>query len=343
MSKYLIDSEFIMRVGLDLQYFKSKNRTFNFRCPLCGDSKTDRRKARGYLYSRSGDWFYKCHNCNAGMTLSSFIYNVNPSLYREYKAALFMEERGIMSCEAVEEKPVEIKPIKKNPIKVVREHLQPVIQLDDNHNAISYLEGRLVPKNRYREIYFTEDLNHLKPAFPLYDSDEYKFMKEPRLALPVLDRSKKLVGLITRSIMPDAKLRYINMKMDDTTPLLYNLQAVDINKDIRVCEGAFDSLFINNAVASSNLNLKGLADYFPKEKLVLIYDNQPRHKEVLNAMEDAIDNGFRVVIWPSDILAKDVNDIVKSGYSDIDSIINTNTYEGLAAKLKFAEWRKLIF
>jgi len=52
-----------------------------------------------------------------------------------------------------------------------------------------------------------------------------------------------------------------------------------------------------------------------------------------------IDNNEKVVIWPSFIRQKDINDMV---LSDIDAknIIQENTYSGAAAMLAFNSWRK---
>ena len=40
---------------------------------------------------------------------------------------------------------------------------------------------------------------------------------------------------------------------------------------------------------------------------------------------------------------KDINDMIKAGKTpdEILNIINTNTFSGMEAKLKFADWRKI--
>ena len=45
----LVDSKYIGLVSPRLQKFKKvKNNLFNFRCPICGDSKKNKTKTRGY-------------------------------------------------------------------------------------------------------------------------------------------------------------------------------------------------------------------------------------------------------------------------------------------------------
>ncbi len=46
------------------------------------------------------------------------------------------------------------------------------------------------------------------------------------------------------------------------------------------------------------------------------------------------------MIWPSLIKDKDINDMVLSGLN-VQSVIESNTYSGLVAKLKFNEWKKV--
>lgn len=335
MSKYFIDTQFITRIGSDLKKFHSKGRVFNFRCPFCGDSKTDSRKCRGYLYTKKTEWFYRCFNCNKGVSFQNFLYEVNPALYREYKMALFKDNAPV--CEEV--KPDVEENIPQYDLDILKSNLIPVNKLPENHPALLYLEDRLIPKNRYREIYFVDDLMKVKDAFNSYD--EVKFRKEPRIVLPVINKEKHIVGLITRSIDPDTKLRYVNLKADNDQPQLFGLHSVKEDRDIRVTEGAFDSFFVKNSIAASNLNLGGLTSLFPKEKLVLIFDNQPRHEEVVSVMKDAIDKGFRIVIWPPDIIGKDINDMVKNGITNIDNIIDNNTYTGIMARMKFSDWKKI--
>ena len=58
-----IDTKYINLVSSRLSLFKRKNHgLYNFRCPFCGDSQKSKTKARGYLYQKKTDLFYRCHN-----------------------------------------------------------------------------------------------------------------------------------------------------------------------------------------------------------------------------------------------------------------------------------------
>ena len=65
---------------------------------------------------------------------------------------------------------------------------------------------------------------------------------------------------------------------------------------------------------------------------VWIYDNEPRNREIVNRIDRTIDKGDSVVIFPSSIDEKDINDMVIAGH-DVQKIVECNTYSGLVAKL----------
>ena len=72
---------------------------------------------------------------------------------------------------------------------------------------------------------------------------------------------------------------------------------------------------------------------------IWIYDNEPRNREIVSRIERTISKGDPVVIWTDSIDDKDINDMVMSGL-DVQSVIQSNTYSGLEAKLKFNIWKK---
>ena len=76
------------------------------------------------------------------------------------------------------------------------------------------------------------------------------------------------------------------------------------------------------------------------DNVVWIYDNEPRNKEIVNRIRDTIDRGDSIVIWPSNVIEKDINDMVLSGHN-IMSVLKSNTYQGLEAKIKFNNWKKI--
>jgi len=77
-----IDTKFLNLLSSRLPKFKRKSADlFNFRCPHCGDSKKSSSKARGFVYLKKNNMFFKCHNCGVGQTLGNlFKSGLSPSL-----------------------------------------------------------------------------------------------------------------------------------------------------------------------------------------------------------------------------------------------------------------------
>jgi hypothetical protein len=77
--------------------------------------------------------------------------------------------------------------------------------------------------------------------------------------------------------------------------------------------------------------------------VVLIFDNEPRNKEIVKKIDNAIENHYNVVIWPEMIESKDINDMVLEGFSpdEIQDIISKHTFVNLRAKAEFVNWKKV--
>ena len=72
-----IDVKYINLIAVRLEKFKKvKHNLFNCRCPICGDSKKNKSKARGYFYQVKNNTNYKCHNCGVNVSLSNFLKSV---------------------------------------------------------------------------------------------------------------------------------------------------------------------------------------------------------------------------------------------------------------------------
>ena len=141
----------------------------------------------------------------------------------------------------------------------------------------------------------------------------------------------------------ESKLRYITLKLHDDNKKVFGLDRIDTDKIVYVVEGPIDSMFLPNAVATADSNLESITDTLDKSKVVLVFDNEPRNKEIVNKMEHAIDNHFNVVIWPEMIVEKDINDMILADFSsdEIQDFIDKNTFNNLRAKMEFVNWKKV--
>ena len=74
--------------------------------------------------------------------------------------------------------------------------------------------------------------------------------------------------------------------------------------------------------------------------LIVAGPGSGKTREIIERINKTIDRGDKVVIWPSSIQEKDVNDMINSGH-DVRKVIELNTYSGLQAKIKFNYWKKI--
>jgi hypothetical protein len=142
----------------------------------------------------------------------------------------------------------------------------------------------------------------------------------------------------------DYKLRYFTLRTNESQDkLIYGMDKVNTNELVKIVEGPFDSMFLSNCVGSGDSALIQTAKLIDAENKVLIFDNEPRNKEIVKLMEDAIKLGYDIVIWPDTIEQKDINEMVMAGFSpdEIEGIISSNTFTGLRAQMKFISWKKV--
>ena len=319
-----VDIKYINLISSRFQKFKKvKYNLYNFRCPICGDSQKNKNKARGYLYQVKNNTNFKCHNCGLNISFNNFLKQIDTTIHKQYIFEKFKE--GHSGKNFTVEKPE---------FKFETPNFNPKLDLpkaSENLNAKKYLESRKLNSNNY---YYTEKFkewtNSLQQTFDSVDKDE------PRIIIPLFYQNK-LVGFQGRSLGP-SKVKYITIMLDDDAPKIYGLDKIQKDKTVYITEGPFDSYFICNAIAlcgaDGDVAKWGIGD------CVWIYDNEPRNSEILSRISRVIEIGQKVVIWPSSIKEKDINDMILSGLN-VQSVIKSNTYSGLEAKLKFTTWKKI--
>ena len=146
-----------------------------------------------------------------------------------------------------------------------------------------------------------------------------------------------LVGFQGRALGP-SKIKYITIMIDDEAPKIYGLDNIRRDAPVFITEGPFDSTFLRNSIAMCGAD--GDVGKWGVSTPVWVYDNEPRNKEITTRISNTIDRGESVVIFPDYVTQKDINDMVLAGH-DVQSMVESNTYKGLEAKLKFTVWKKL--
>ena len=320
----LVDSKFIGIISPRLQKFKKvKNNLYNFRCPICGDSQKNKSKTRGYLYNIKADMNFRCHNCGASMTFSNFLKVMDPAVHKQYVFERFKDSNTGRGTVVEEPKFNFTTPEFKTKIDLPK--------ASENPDAKKYLVDRnLDPDKFYYADKFKEFTNSLKHTF-----DDIKY-EESRIIIPLF-YNKKLVGFQGRSLGP-SPVKYITTMLYDNAPKLYGLDEIDDEKPNYIVEGPFDSCFLENSVAMCGSDVD--IGSFGWSNYIWVYDNEPRNREIVNRISNTIDTGAKVVILPSDITHKDINDMSLGGHN-VQKLVQSNVYSGLKAKLQFNTWKRI--
>ena len=321
----IIDSKYIGLVSSRLQKFKRvKANLYNFRCPICGDSQKHKNKARGYFYQVKVNTNFKCHNCGASLSFNNFLKQIDPTLHKQYTLEKFKEGFTGRNFVVDEPKLEFTKPIFRKKIDLPRASEVPV--------AKNYLEKRNLDASQfYFAAKFKEWTNTQKHTFDTIGRDE------SRIIIPMYDTDKNLIGFQGRSLGPNS-VKYITVMLQDEAPKLFGLDKIDDTKPIYITEGPFDSTFLENSVAMCGSDLD--IGSFGWSSYIWVFDNEPRNREIIERINKTIDRGDQIVIWPSNIHEKDINDMVLSGHN-VKSIVESNTYSSLQAKIKFNIWKKV--
>ena len=340
MNSY-IDIKYLNLIQSSLPQFKKKGDfLWNFRCPYCGDSKKSRTKARGFVYRKKNDLFYKCHNCGVGTNLAGLIKYVDSKTYDDY----ILERYKSGAKQQTPEPEFEFnEPVFRK--KGVLDSLEPISKLPEDHPAKQIILKRQLPLESLADLYlcnsFYKFTNSLVPnKFPSTEGDH------PRLVIPFRDDEGEVFAYQGRAF-GNEQPKYITIRLDSEHDKIFGLDRIDNGKDILVVEGPLDSLFLENCIAvggsdfSKPLSIGGRL--IPNGQLTIVFDNEPRNREIVKQIEKMIDKGRKVVLWPDNVEEKDINDMILSGMTkeNIQEIIKQNTFSTAEAKLRFAEWRKI--
>ena len=339
-----IESKYIRLISSRLRNFKQKkDYLWNFSCPICGDSKKNLSKARGYVFQKGTNLFFNCHNCGVGTNLGNLIKQVDPSLHKEYVLERYKSGESGFSNFKSPSFDIPAPRFDKVAKEKHFEHAEWVSKLPSGHFCLVYCTNRRFLSTMVDTLLFTP--NYKKFCDALVPNHGKEITADARLVIPFYDKYNTLIGVSGRALEnSDYKLRYVTLRTNESQDkLIYGMDKVNTNELVKIVEGPLDSMFLTNCVGSGDSALIQTAKLIDAENKVLIFDNEPRNKEIVKLMDDAIKLGYNVVIWPDTMEQKDINEMVMAGFSpdEIERIISSNTFTGLRAQMKFISWKKI--
>ena len=334
----ITDTKYLSLLSPRLDRFKKvRDYLWNFRCPQCGDSHKSKSKARGYVYRKKTDLFFKCHNCGVGQSVGNLIKDLDPFLHKQYIMERYRAgETGKRKSKAPEFK---FETPKFKPKKTTID-LPSIESLPKEHYARVYCEGREIPQQFMDKIFYAEDFKNW--ALSVCQVDYSNLMgKEPRLVIPFFDRDNQLIGAQGRALQ-ESKVRYVTVKVHEDAPKVFGLERWNSDQHTYLVEGPIDSLFLPNCLAMAGADMSDLS-ILDNTKTTLIFDNEPRNFQIVKSMIRSLQDGWKIVVWPNSITCKDINDMVLTSIKDarLVEIINTNTYSGQRGEWEVHSWKKV--
>lgn len=353
MSLYL-DRKYLLLTSARLQQFKEKSADlFNFRCPFCGDSRKNKLKARGYVFKAQeyNGYGYKCWNCNVSTNFNGFLKFLDPLMHKDYIMEKFEAEGGSYSFQKIETTPITavfedggLELDENDPVGIHHITLPNMNQLADDHYAKAYIMARKIPVEQYDQLFFADDFKKfLDEQFPWHGKDKLK-ENDPRIVMFYTDRAGYITTVNGRSFSADPKQRYMKVKIVEARKI-FAINKLILDRKTYLVEGEFDSMFLENAIASGDSNLNGTADWMYDTfgvDPVCVFDKEPRNKQLVEIINDTIKEGWDVCMLPESFPGKDINEAVLAGLTpkEIQDIIDTNTFNGLGAMLMLASWKR---
>ncbi len=332
-----IDTKYAGFISSRVSRFKLKSSSpylANLRCPICGDSQKNKHRARGYIYTKGVQLNYKCHNCNYGSTFGNFLKTIDSSLWNSWRVESF-KEKGYS--------PIVVKKTKVTISKQSNlDGLFPKLSsLTCPHAALTYVAKRKIPEKFYSRLYYCDNSQKLESI-----DEKFKGMvldDKPRIIIPAYTKTGTLIGVTCRDITDTSNLRYLALRINESYPMIFNLDMVNMNERVYCVEGALDSFFLPNCVAVGSSNLSVISKVINRKNATLIFDNEPRNREILKIMEKASRHNFSVCVWDKKIKENDINDMIQGGMTEIElmNTINKKTFSGLELQLKINEWKRI--
>ena len=306
--------------NLPASSLKSQNNSeIVFRCPLCGDSKKNKLKKRGYFYRRTGSFY--CFNCGTSMTGYAFLKaicskEVFDSIIQEYKVLNFNNVVNRRTGAAV------MQP-HQGSFEITSPNPSYKYLLDLGWRsepltsaAKAYLDARKIPIGRRDMMKSLFDANGREFIVIQYIWDDVCIYHQ-------------LANFNKYDIAGQGPVKYIFPKDENINfqqKPVFNINEVDVSFPYVFCtEGVFDCLFVKNGVALGGRNLTDyqsqmLGELYPRHKLVLAFDHD--YAGMASSIKHAEKHPNMSFLDVSDLMeiahSKDINDFVKTtGRDDI--------------------------
>ena len=336
MIPLFIQHKYLLLLSPQLKLFdKARSGLYNFRCPYCGDSKTNPHKRRGYIYKKKDTLNYKCHNCGVSTSFQNFLKDHDDRLYREMLLESFGKPKQETKLEAAD-----VATTAQSLLTAQHHILQHYQRITPNSGIqAEYLQGRAFTPAMMARFYSIPDADELIRRIYTVHKMIGKFKGTPAVGIPYFDGNALAYFQIR---LLQGKIRYLTMEVDGGCKL-FGLPDIDPSKRVSVLEGAFDSVFVHNAVANGGAADTGNLQRLKGLDVRFIYDSDYRYNpDIKKQVVNRIKEGYSVVLYGKDFQYKDLNEAVMAGMGvdELNDYLDAHTFSGMRAQLELSRLGK---
>jgi Straboviridae DNA primase len=221
---------------------KRTREKYNFRCNICGDSLKRLKLRRAWVYkSKKGVWKFNCFNECGSMGAGFWVKKYFPEIWSEYIKSILRKE-----TKSKEKKQITFKDISNIKNEVVKKSnkfpFRKIIGSDLKiaKDAIDYCEKRKISKDVYSQWFICNE-----------KIKEQELDYQGRLIIPFYNKDKKVNYFLARSLYGQEP----KYKCAPGSKQIYNIDFIDKSKEVIFLEGPLDSLFCENAIAITGLQI----------------------------------------------------------------------------------------
>jgi hypothetical protein len=302
---------------------KNTDNDIAVRCPICGDSKKNKRSTRLHLYTKDGydGDQVSCFNGDCPVqnkTVYSFLKNFFPSLLEQYKRENFSNKIEKLSEGDVFESLSKSNKTSNTKDDILLHDLTPYLRdISEVPEALEYIKGRKIQysPDRYGQWYFGyQDLKIGEKIYKITDSVVIPLYKE-----------NKMYGFYSRSIKskefytynPDANVGY----------KVWNWFNIKKDEPVFIFEGIFDAISggLPNSIAMMGAKIPAERLKELKKPIFVLDDDKTGRINSINYAN----MGYDVFVQPHGY-AKDMNANLLNGV-DTTSLILNNIYGSISA------------
>lgn len=288
----VLQDQYIPQLGLD-GLKKVSSEKYNCRCPICGDSKTNKRKRRGwFIWNRKFDTYvFNCFNCGETTNFQKICKLLRPSLFENYSTEekkvkfndfVYNSQSNKDISDVIHDDSIEVALLPKDTIKC-----------SDNSKCLDYLRNRKVPERFIKK---------------------WKYNDKYGLIIPFEFDDTTIYGWQSRNL--DTK--YFHISLPEENMKIWNWFSVDKSKPVFICESIIDATMLYRigeqsiAMLGADINLDSFMEL---DEPIFAFDNDKTGLDKTIKYSKLFPDAL-FLVYDKRIKQKDLNEIITSGIPD---------------------------